>query len=61
MSAAKKEELGRLVLGRRVSESFNIDENIEVTVMAIIGKQVRIRIRAPKNVIITRDNKNKKG
>jgi carbon storage regulator len=43
-----------LVLTRRVGETIVIGPDIEVTVMAVNGSQVRIGIKAPKNVNILR-------
>jgi carbon storage regulator len=44
-----------LILTRRAGESLRIGENVEVTVMAINGSQVRIGIRAPINVTVDRE------
>ena len=43
-----------LVISRRIGESFVIGENIEATVVDIIGEKVVLGISAPKEVPITR-------
>lgn len=43
-----------LVLTRRVSERFMIGDDIVVTVVKIDGRQVRIGIEAPRDVLIRR-------
>lgn len=44
-----------LVLNRRVGEKLIIGDNIEVTVLAIKGGQVRIGIEAPKEISVIRE------
>jgi carbon storage regulator len=44
-----------LVLTRKIGESFNIGDDIKVIIYNVRGKQVRIGIEAPKNVIIYRE------
>lgn len=44
-----------LILTRRVGETLIIGQNIEVTVMAVNGSQVRIGIKAPKDVRVDRN------
>ena len=44
-----------LILTRRAGETLRIGENVEVTVMAINGSQVRIGIKAPRHVIVDRE------
>jgi carbon storage regulator len=44
-----------LILTRRAGETLRIGENVEVTVMAINGAQVRIGIKAPRHVIVDRE------
>ncbi len=43
-----------LVLTRKVSESFMIGEDIEVTVLKLMGDKVRFGIKAPINVPVHR-------
>jgi carbon storage regulator len=43
-----------LLLTRRAGETINIGEDIEVTVLAVNGSQVRIGVKAPKEVIVDR-------
>lgn len=44
-----------LILTRRAGETIKIGENIEVTVMAVNGSQVRIGITAPKSTRVDRE------
>jgi carbon storage regulator len=44
-----------LILTRRAGESLRIGEDVEVTVMAVNGAQVRIGIKAPINVCVDRE------
>lgn len=46
---------GMLILTRRAGETLRIGEEVEVTVMAINGAQVRIGIKAPRNVVVDRE------
>jgi carbon storage regulator len=43
-----------LVLTRRVGESVMIGEEVVVTVLGIMGNQVRIGIKAPKSIAVHR-------
>lgn len=43
-----------LVLSRKLDESIVIDGNIEVTVLAVQGRRVKLGIRAPGDVSIRR-------
>lgn len=43
-----------LILTRRVSESLMIGNDIRVQIMEINGRQVRIAIEAPKDIVILR-------
>jgi carbon storage regulator len=43
-----------LILTRRAGESLRIGDDVEVTVMAVNGAQVRIGIKAPLNVCVDR-------
>lgn len=47
-------EIGKLVISRRIYESFTIGDNVTVTVEDIRGGQARISIEAPKSVKILR-------
>jgi carbon storage regulator len=44
-----------LILTRRAGESLRIGDDVEVTVMAVNGSQVRIGIKAPINVSVDRE------
>ena len=44
-----------LILTRRTGESVRIGDNVEVTVMAVNGSQVRIGIKAPRNIAVDRE------
>ena len=44
-----------LILTRRPGESLRIGNDVEVTVMAVNGIQVRIGIKAPRNVTVDRE------
>ena len=44
-----------LILTRRIGESVIIDEDIAVSVLGIKGNQVRIGIDAPKEVVVHRE------
>ena len=41
-----------LILTRRTGETLRIGDDVEVTVMAVNGLQVRIGIKAPRNVAV---------
>jgi len=43
-----------LVLTRKVSQSIVIGDGIEVVVLEVRGEQVRLGIKAPKNVTVHR-------
>lgn len=43
-----------LVLARRLNESIMIGDDIEVVIIDIKGDQVKLGIRAPKNVMVHR-------
>ncbi|MEM1262367.1 MAG: carbon storage regulator CsrA [Pseudomonadota bacterium] len=43
-----------LILTRRVGESVVIDDDITVTVLGVKGNQVRLGIRAPRDVSVHR-------
>jgi carbon storage regulator len=44
-----------LILTRRAGETLRIGDDIEVTVMAVNGAQVRIGIKAPRDVAVDRE------
>lgn len=44
-----------LILTRRPGQSIRIGDDIELTVEAVKGNQVRFNFRAPKNVVIDRE------
>jgi carbon storage regulator len=44
-----------LILTRRAGESLRIGDDVEVTVMAVNGSQVRIGIKAPRSVAVDRE------
>jgi len=44
-----------LILTRRAGETLRIGDNVEVTVMAVNGAQVRIGIKAPRTVVVDRE------
>ena len=43
-----------LALARKVNESININDNIEITVLEVKGDQIKIGIDAPKSVPVYR-------
>jgi carbon storage regulator len=44
-----------LILTRRVGESVVIGDDVDVTVLGVKGNQVRIGIKAPKEVTVHRE------
>ena len=44
-----------LILTRRAGEALRIGDQIEVTVMAVNGSQVRIGISAPRDIAVDRE------
>jgi carbon storage regulator len=44
-----------LILTRRVGETLNIGDHIQVTVLGVRGGQVRIGVKAPKDVAVHRE------
>lgn len=48
------EATGVLVLTRKSNQSIMIGDEIEVTVLAVMGEKVRIGIRAPRSVPVFR-------
>lgn len=49
-----------LVLTRRANESIVIGDDIIITVLAINGNQVKVGVKAPKNVRVDREEIYKK-
>jgi carbon storage regulator len=49
-----------LILTRRIGETLMIGGNIEVTVMAVNGAQVRIGVKAPREVTVDREEIHKR-
>lgn len=44
-----------LILTRRVGETLMIGDEVAVTILGIKGNQVRIGVKAPKNVAVHRE------
>ena len=44
-----------LILTRRLGESITIGDNIKVSVLGVSGRQVRLGIDAPSNVVVHRE------
>lgn len=44
-----------LILTRRINETLNIGDDVQVTVLGIKGNQVRIGIDAPRDVPVHRE------
>ncbi len=51
-----KKEIGNLVINMVKDRFFIIGDDIKITLDEIAGKQVRIRIEAPKDLKILRSN-----
>lgn len=43
-----------LILTRKLGESINIGDDVEITLLDIRGKQVRLGIKAPSDTVIHR-------
>lgn len=44
-----------LVLSRAVGKAIIIDDNVEITVLEVQGKSVRLGINAPKDISVHRE------
>jgi len=44
-----------LILTRRIGETLNIGDDVQVTVLGIKGNQVRIGVNAPKDIPVHRE------
>jgi len=44
-----------LVLTRRITESIIINDDVKITVLGVVGKQVRIGIDAPRDISVHRE------
>lgn len=44
-----------LILTRRIGEKLMIGEDVEVVVLDVVGRQVRLGVRAPANVSVDRE------
>lgn len=44
-----------LILTRRIGETIIIDDDIQVTVLAVKGNQVRLGIEAPNHIAVHRE------
>ncbi len=44
-----------LILTRRIGESLNIGDSVQVTVLGIKGSQVRIGVDAPRDIPVHRE------
>lgn len=44
-----------LILTRRIGETLNIGDEVQVTVLGIKGNQVRIGVNAPKDIPVHRE------
>lgn len=47
--------MGILILTRKAGEMIKIGNDVEVTVVAVNGGQVRIGVKAPKDIAVDRE------
>jgi carbon storage regulator CsrA len=53
-ASSSKRGVGHLVITRRDEQSVMIGDDIEITILAVLGKAVRIGISAPRSVKVLR-------
>lgn len=51
----KNKDEPMLILTRRVGETLKIGNDVDVTVLGVKGNQIRLGIKAPKNVAVHRE------
>lgn len=44
-----------LILTRKIGESLLIGDNVEITVLSIRGSQVKLGVKAPKEIAVHRE------
>lgn len=44
-----------LILTRRIGETIVVDDDIQITVLAVKGNQVRLGIKAPDHIAVHRE------
>ncbi len=47
--------MSMLVLTRRIGETINIGDEVQVTILSIAGSQVRVGVNAPKEIPVHRE------
>jgi carbon storage regulator len=47
--------MGMLILTRRIGESVNIGDDVQITILGVRGNQVRIGVDAPQSVPVHRE------
>lgn len=55
MSNVKTSDVGSLTLKRKTGESITIDGGIKIHVVEVRGGYVRVKISAPRDIAILRD------
>ena len=55
MSEVQTSDIGSLTLKRKIGESITIDGGIKIHVVEVRGGYVRVRISAPRDIAILRD------